>query len=94
VQRLHHATPTLIAGDLNDLWGSLGPKFLIPHGFARIGTLAATFPSLFPLRPLDGMFVRGDVVVHRGEVGRTRSAIQASDHRPIVAEFDVLPEGG
>jgi endonuclease/exonuclease/phosphatase family metal-dependent hydrolase len=92
VKRLHHDTPTLIGGDLNDLWGSLGSRFLVPHGFSRIGPLAATFPSVFPLRPLDGLFVRGDVAVHRGEIGRTRLAIAASDHRPIVAEFDVLAQ--
>jgi endonuclease/exonuclease/phosphatase family metal-dependent hydrolase len=89
VRRLHHDTPTLIGGDLNDLWGRLGPRFLVPHGFARIGPLAATFPAVFPLRPLDGLFARGDLAIHGGEVGRTQLAIAASDHRPLIADLEV-----
>jgi endonuclease/exonuclease/phosphatase family metal-dependent hydrolase len=89
VQRLQHDTPTLIGGDLNDLWGSLGPKFLLPRGFSRIGPLAPTFPSLFPLRPLDGLFSRGDLVVHKGMVGDTKLAIAASDHRPLIADLEI-----
>jgi endonuclease/exonuclease/phosphatase family metal-dependent hydrolase len=27
---LHAATPLIVGGDLNDLWGSLGPRFLAP----------------------------------------------------------------
>jgi endonuclease/exonuclease/phosphatase family metal-dependent hydrolase len=90
LSRLQHDTPTLIAGDLNDLWGSLGPRFLAPHGFARVGALTATFPAVFPLRPLDGMFVRGDLAVRHGEVSRMKLAAAASDHRPIVADFEIV----
>ena len=28
-------TPIIMGGDLNDLWGSLGPRFLVPAGFSR-----------------------------------------------------------
>jgi endonuclease/exonuclease/phosphatase family metal-dependent hydrolase len=90
VKRLQHDTPALIGGDLNDLWGSLGPKFLVPEGFQRVGPLAPTFPSLFPMRPLDGLFARGDVVVHGGSVGNTKLAVAASDHRPLIADLDVF----
>lgn len=89
LRRLHHATPTLVGGDLNDLWGSLGPRFLIPHGFARAGALAPTFPSALPLRPLDGIFYRGDVSVSHSDVGRTALARAASDHRPLIADIEV-----
>jgi endonuclease/exonuclease/phosphatase family metal-dependent hydrolase len=89
VTRLQQDTPTLIAGDLNDLWGSLGPKFLTPQGFARVGALRATFPSVFPLRPLDGIFVRGELQVLHGEVCRLKLATAASDHRPLIADFDI-----
>lgn len=88
-RRLHHGTPVVLAGDLNDLWGSLGPRFLIPAGFQRAGNLANTFPAVFPMRPLDGIFVRGDVRVHATHTCRTQLARQASDHLPLVAELDL-----
>ena len=28
-----------LAGDLNDVWGSLGPRYLVPAGFGRAGSL-------------------------------------------------------
>src|SRR3990172_4589457 len=31
---LHHQTPIIVAGDFNDLWGTLGRKFLVPPVFA------------------------------------------------------------
>jgi endonuclease/exonuclease/phosphatase family metal-dependent hydrolase len=89
VRRLHHDTPTLIGGDLNDVWGSLGPRFLAPQGFTRVGPLSPTFPALFPLRPLDGLFARGDVTVQAGAVANFKLATVASDHRPLVADIDV-----
>lgn len=87
VQRLRHDTPALIGGDLNDLWGSLGPRFLLPSGFRRVGSLSATFPSWLPLRPLDGLFTRGDLHVEHFEVCRTQLAKVTSDHRPLLAEI-------
>jgi endonuclease/exonuclease/phosphatase family metal-dependent hydrolase len=88
-ERLHHRTPIVLGGDLNDLWGSLGPRFLAPAGFSRAGELASTFPAALPLRPLDGIFVRGDLkacACHPPKNGLTR---QASDHLPLLAELDL-----
>ena len=80
-------TPIIIAGDLNDLWGTLGPKFMQPNGFARAGSLVNTFPAWLPLRPLDGIFVSGQADVLRAGVRHSRLARIASDHLPIVADF-------
>jgi endonuclease/exonuclease/phosphatase family metal-dependent hydrolase len=85
--RQHHATPFIVAGDLNDLWGSLGPRFLAPARFQRAGRLRNTFPAALPLRPLDGIFYRGTITLVRSEVGATRLARTASDHRPLIADF-------
>jgi endonuclease/exonuclease/phosphatase family metal-dependent hydrolase len=86
---LHHATPVVLGGDLNDLWGSLGPRFLIPAGFRRAGLLVNTFPAVFPVRPLDALFVRGDVRVRHANACTTKLARQASDHLPLLAELDL-----
>jgi endonuclease/exonuclease/phosphatase family metal-dependent hydrolase len=86
---LHAATPVIVGGDLNDLWGSLGPKFLAPENLARAGTLRNTFPAAWPLRPLDGIFFRGSVRLKHFEVGSSRLAKTASDHRPLIADFEI-----
>lgn len=91
--RLQQRTPVVLGGDLNDLWGSLGPRFLIPAGFSRAGRLANTFPAAVPIRPLDGIFVRGDVKIRGCAPHRSALTRQASDHLPIVAELELrLPD--
>lgn len=89
-RRLHERTPVVVGGDLNDLWGTLGPRFLIPRGFERAGSLSNTFPAAMPVRPLDAIFVRGDLHAVRAHPSRLAKARQASDHLPLVAELDLL----
>jgi endonuclease/exonuclease/phosphatase family metal-dependent hydrolase len=91
LRQLAHGTPTIVAGDLNDLWGSLGPKYLLPSGFVRAGALANTFPAVLPLRPLDGLFFRGGLQLLHYAVARSKLASTASDHLPIYADFKLLP---
>lgn len=90
---VHHRTPMIVGGDLNDVWGTLGPRFFEPAGFARAGSRWNTFPAWLPVRPLDGLFVRGDLAVRSCYVCRNEVAAQASDHLPLVAELEVLPSG-
>jgi endonuclease/exonuclease/phosphatase family metal-dependent hydrolase len=87
--RLHHRTPIELGGDLNDLWGSLGPRFLQPAGFLRAGSIASTFPAAWPIRPLDGIFVRGDLRTHGCAPVRDTLTRSASDHLPLVADLDL-----
>ncbi|MGH7163773.1 MAG: endonuclease/exonuclease/phosphatase family protein [Planctomycetota bacterium] len=88
---LHPRTPILVGGDFNDLWGTLGPRLLEPAGFRRAGALLRTYPAFLPVRPLDGLFVRGDVTVRRCFRSRTELARTASDHLPLVAVLDLRP---
>jgi endonuclease/exonuclease/phosphatase family metal-dependent hydrolase len=90
---LHARTPVILGGDLNDLWGSLGPRYLAPVGFSRAGSLSNTFPAMLPLRPLDGIFVRGDVQAASCGPRRTALTRAASDHLPLVADLDLLESG-
>jgi endonuclease/exonuclease/phosphatase family metal-dependent hydrolase len=89
---LHHRTPIVLGGDLNDLWGSLGPRFLVPAGFSRAGTMVNTFPAVLPIRPLDGIFIRGDLRLHHFLPVANGLARQASDHLPLFAELDLMIE--
>ncbi len=87
---LQRRTPVLLAGDLNDVWGSLGRRYLEPAGFARCGSLLKTFPAYLPIRPLDGVFARGDLEARSTHVPRSALAKQASDHLPLVADLQLI----
>ncbi|HKO46235.1 MAG TPA: endonuclease/exonuclease/phosphatase family protein [Polyangiaceae bacterium] len=87
---LQRRTPVILGGDLNDVWGSLGPRYLQPAGFGRCGSLLNTFPAYLPVRPLDGVFVRGDLESRGISVPKTKLAKQASDHLPLVADLNLV----
>lgn len=89
-QRVHHTTPLVLGGDLNDVWGSLGPKHLTPAGFQRAGSLMRSFPAAMPLRPLDGLFFRGNLRATATKVLTDKTSKAASDHLPLVADFDLI----
>ena len=78
----------VIAGDLNDMFGRLGRKILAPAGFRRAGDGSRTFPAFFPLRPLDQIFFRGTLHLRHCHVVHSALAREASDHLPLVADFE------
>jgi endonuclease/exonuclease/phosphatase family metal-dependent hydrolase len=51
--------------------------------------MASTFPAAWPIRPLDGIFVRGDVRAHGCSPVIDPLTRSASDHLPLVAELDL-----
>ena len=89
-ERFHTRTPILVGGDFNDLYGTLGPRLLRPAGFDRAGRRVNTYPAILPARPLDGIFVRGDLVPLRGFRSRLALAREASDHLPLIADLDLV----
>lgn len=88
--RAQHATPLIVAGDFNDVWATLGEKVLRPAGFQSAAGDVKTFPAAFPLRSLDRVFYRGDLRLKSCFVGRTDLAKHASDHLPLIADFEVV----
>jgi len=84
---LHKQTPVVLAGDFNDVWGTLGPRLLAPAGFH--GGSQKTFPAYAPVRALDGVFVRGGASLVRVRSGRIAAARQASDHLPLIADVEL-----
>jgi endonuclease/exonuclease/phosphatase family metal-dependent hydrolase len=91
VQHIQQRTPVLVAGDFNDVWGTLGKKVLEPAGFRGPPRPLRTFPAWAPVRALDSLRARGDVDVVRLERVRTRLTRAASDHLPLLAELRVDP---
>ncbi|QDT01337.1 endonuclease/exonuclease/phosphatase family protein [Adhaeretor mobilis] len=80
----------IVAGDFNDVWENLGKRLLQPQGFQRAGAGIRTFPAIAPLRALDGIHFRGRPLSYgHSFAGRTNIAKQASDHRPLVADFEL-----
>ncbi len=91
LQHVRRATPILVGGDLNDVWGTLGRKFFSPHGFHLATGKSRTFPAFRPIRSLDGIYYRGRVELGGAFVGHTAVAKKASDHLPLIADFAIGP---
>lgn len=85
---LRNRSPLVIAGDYNDFWSSIGRRVMHGHGFELAGSMIRTFPATLPLRPLDRVFYRGDLRVKDAFAGCTELARRASDHLPLVVDFE------
>jgi endonuclease/exonuclease/phosphatase family metal-dependent hydrolase len=87
---LHHETPVVVGGDLNDVYGGLG-ELLRPAGFRGVERRPLTFPAWGPMRALDAIFVRGNVDFLKLSRCDSELARRASDHRPLVADIRLHP---
>lgn len=87
---IHKKTPLIVGGDYNDVWGTLGKNLMIPAGFESASKKINTFPAIMPLRCLDYIYYRGDMTCQHSFPGHTKIARQASDHLPLVADFEVV----
>jgi endonuclease/exonuclease/phosphatase family metal-dependent hydrolase len=81
--------PKMILGDINEWMRGLATKTLSSL-FDSVDIHAhlqrrRTYPGLFPLLHLDHIYYEGKVEVRRVELVRTRKALMASDHLPLVA---------
>ena len=82
----------VVAGDFNDwrerahalLEAQTGLREVFVHAYGRA---ARTFPSRWPLLPLDRIYVR-NAGVHAPVVVPRRPWSHLSDHAPLVAEFE------
>ena len=81
--------PTLVGGDYNDVYGNLGKRVMFGRGFLSAGKSIRTFPAQLPMRSLDRIFYRGPLDMHHAFAGHSRLAKQASDHLPLVADFEL-----
>lgn len=84
---LRRRTPIVLAGDFNDVWGTLGPRLLTPIGLQTTPRPLRTFPAYAPIRALDGLYVRGSVDLIALRTVRQAPAKTASDHLPLLAEL-------
>ena len=89
--------PTLVGGDFNDWRSLLVPVFTDGLGFqsatdSRNGRQRAlrTYPAFSPQGPLDRIYFRGGLRLAGIHRCRLQVARLASDHLPVMAEFDLL----
>ena len=83
----------IILGDFNEWTRGLASRLLHSHFKSanirsRLGT-ARTFPGLLPLLPLDHIYFDCDLNLKSLTVHRSKTALLASDHLPLVADFNV-----
>lgn len=90
LSRIAPTTPVVVAGDLNDVWGTLGRQIMRPAGFRGTRRKARTFPAYAPVRSLDSLYVRGEITIDSLTPSRLAMARQASDHLPLVADLNLF----
>lgn len=93
IHERHVAGPRIVLGDFNE-WGrglvadvlaeGLNSVDLYPHLRRR-----RTYPGFFPVLHLDHIYFSGQVEIRRVELPRTRLAMVASDHLPLVADVRI-----
>src|SRR5918996_102257 len=85
--------PKIVLGDFNEWMRGLATQMLSQ----RLNSIdlrahlrrRRTYPGVFPVLHLDHIYYEGKVDVARVELPRTRLALMASDHLPLVAELKV-----
>jgi endonuclease/exonuclease/phosphatase family metal-dependent hydrolase len=90
LRRVHHQTGIIIAGDMNDVWHGQGRRLFAPAGFHAAPGPIRTFPAAMPLRALDRIYFRGRLRLHGAHASRAAVARRASDHLPLIAEFEIV----
>lgn len=91
-----HELPTLIIGDYNDWRNQLKHFSFAEHGFEQITSPPSrfrSFPAYLPLGSLDKAFYRGGLTIHRAFIAHSKLARDASDHLPLVVDFEIATNG-
>jgi endonuclease/exonuclease/phosphatase family metal-dependent hydrolase len=85
--------PKVILGDFNEWMRGLATRTLnsLFHSVDIHAHLQRrrTYPGIFPVLHLDHIYYEGDVDVRSVELPRTRKALIASDHLPLVANLRI-----
>jgi endonuclease/exonuclease/phosphatase family metal-dependent hydrolase len=84
--------PRIVLGDFNEWTPGLATRLLGTHLRsvdirAHLGR-SKTYPAFLPFLHLDHIYFDGPIALRALELHRTRKALVASDHLPLVAEFD------
>lgn len=87
--------PTVVAGDVNDVPESATWRLLAQR---RVDAVPAgdgfTYSAQDPQRRIDGVFADPELRIVSAEVVGTPDVTIASDHRPVLVEFELTPRPG
>lgn len=93
VARLGSTSRIVVSGDTNDWNGALGRGRFMQAGFecvtGRGRRASLTFPAWRPVSSLDRVYVRGPIVSSYHFSGRSKLCQQASDHLPVIVDFEL-----
>jgi endonuclease/exonuclease/phosphatase family metal-dependent hydrolase len=85
--------PRVVVGDFNEWTRGLASRLMAENfdsvdmkAFARFGR---TYPGLLPMLHLDHFYFDRKLKLKSFRVHRTRTSLVASDHLPLLAEFEV-----
>lgn len=98
---LRHADlvgPKIVVGDFNEWTRGLATRLMgdafetvEPRAFLRYGR---TYPGVLPLLHLDHFYYSKQLALRSFRIHRSRRALIASDHLPLVAEFELVEPNG
>ena len=89
--------PQLIVGDFNDWRNTLASGPFAVHGFHHLTAPISrfrSFPAYLPLGSLDKAFWRGSFTQPTAHISKRRPARDASDHLPLVIDFELMVPAG
>ncbi|HYD24132.1 MAG TPA: endonuclease/exonuclease/phosphatase family protein [Croceibacterium sp.] len=90
-ERCATACPTVLMGDFNQWGRSTGAVREFARGWHALAT-GNSFPSRRPIAPLDRIFHSPEWTCQRSGVHHSALAAVASDHLPIRATLELVPE--
>lgn len=86
-----HAGPRIMLGDFNEWTRGMASRLLAEHFQSADMRLALrrkhTYPGMLPFLHLDHIYYDNALELESAQLHRSRLALVASDHLPIVAEF-------
>lgn len=89
----YHRAPRILLGDFNEWTHGLASKLLKAHfrsaDLREYLARKRTYPGVFPFLHLDHIYYDNHLKIENAFVHRSRLALLASDHLPLVADFSL-----
>ena len=82
--------PRIVVGDFNEWTRGLATRLLSEHfvsAESKGRRVKRSYPGVMPLLRLDHVYYDGKLKLEKLELHRSKKALVASDHLPMVAEF-------